>query len=255
MIAAVRRFVHAMDRLRLLRRAMPLRDALRADYATAPREVRVYLKAIDQHIFIRSGTTDLECLKKVFVYGDYRLPFDQFPPLIVDAGANIGMATLYFAHQYPLAQIVAIEPEPSNFEMLQRNCSGLPNVILLQGALWSSNSPLEIEDLTVEAWMFKVTEQTGEHGAVGVAAITILDILKRVGAQHIDLLKLDIEGAELKLFSDGADEWIDRVRMIAIELHDRFLPGCAQAFYSVLASRKFIQEVKGENIFIKVLGS
>jgi FkbM family methyltransferase len=253
MIASVKKVLHAADHLRYLLRAMPLTDAIRVDYAAAPREIRVYLKAIEQYVCIRGGTTDLRCLEKIFVDDEYRFPFDHFPQLIVDAGANIGMATLYFAHQYPQARIVAIEPEPSNFEMLHRNCKDLPNVILLQGALWPSNSPLEIADPTADAWTFRVIERTANRGNAAVPAFTIPAILERVGARQIDLLKLDIEGAELQLFSDGADEWIHLVKAIAIELHDRFLPGCAQAFYSVLVGRKFIQEIKGENIFVKLL--
>jgi FkbM family methyltransferase len=254
MIASIKKLVHAVDRLRRLLRAMPLSDAIRVECAAVPQEITVYLKAIGRHACIRSGTTDLKCLEKIFVDDEYRFPFDHFPQLIVDAGANIGMATLYFAHQYPHARIVAIEPEPSNFELLHRNCKGLSNVILLQGALWPSNSPLEIEDPTADAWTFRVVERATIRGSTAaVAAITIPAILERVGAKQIDLLKLDIEGSELHLFSDGANRWICLVKAIAIELHDRFMPGCAQAFYSVLVGEKFIQEIRGENIFVKLL--
>ena len=256
MINPIREFVAAVDRLRYLRRAMPVRDALRVMCAPkSRRDIGIFLKTIERCVYIRPGTSDLECLGKVFIHDEYRSPFEQYPKLIVDAGANIGMASLYFAHRYPQAQIVAIEPESSNFEMLRRNCTGVTNVILLQGALWPVCCPLEIENPTTEAWTFAITQRPSNYGGAAISAITIANILERTGAKKIDFLKLDIEGSELQLFSEGAEQWIDLVETIAIELHDRYRPGCAQAFYSVLASRKFIQEIRGENIFVKVLAN
>jgi FkbM family methyltransferase len=202
---------------------------------------------------VRNGTTDVSCLEKAFICGEYESPFKLAPRLIVDAGANVGMATLYYSHRYPDAKIVAIEPEAENFKLLQRNCVGLSNVTLIQGALWSKNCGLEIEDLAVDAWAFRVSERLSGTNGVSVMAITIQDILKQSHSNRIDLLKLDIEGAEFQLFSEGAEQWIEQIGSIAIELHDRIEPGCAQAFYSVLTGRKFRQEIKGENIFVKIL--
>jgi FkbM family methyltransferase len=232
---------------------MPLRDALKVAYATQRgRMLRLYLKQIARHVTIRNGMTDLRCLQKVFVDEEYRLPFELRPRLIVDAGANIGMATIYFSHHYPDAQIVAIEPETANFELLRRNCVGLPNVILIQGALWPENRKLAIKNPTADSWTFRVAECNAES-ATSVDAITIADVLERAGASHIDLLKIDIEGAELPLFSTGAKHWIDQVGTIAIELHDHLSPGCAQAFYSLLTTRQFVQQIRGENVFVKIL--
>jgi len=53
---------------------------------------------------------------------------------------------------------------------------------------------------------------------------------------HFDLLKVDIEGSEKSMF-EHCDAWIDRVRMIVVELHDRFMPGCQSAFESATAKR------------------
>ena len=213
----------------------------------------VYLKAIEKYIRVRNGTTDLSCIVQIFGRNECRPPFNLSPQLIVDAGANIGIATLYFAHRYPNAQIMAIEPEASNFEMLQRNCEGLPNITLIQAALWPTKSPLEIVDPRNGAWAFRITEHSGRPSSVPASGVTIADILERARTKQIDLLKIDIEGSELQLFSIGAQHWIGQIQAIAIELHDNFLPGCAQAFYSVVTTRKFIQQINGENIFVKFL--
>ncbi len=243
------------QRIRILWRVMPLFDALRLTLAeNKPGEARIYLRPIKREVVIRRKTTDLSCLEKVFIADEYRSPFQLAPQVIVDAGANVGMATLFFARQYPYARIVAIEPEPLNFEMLKKNCEGMSNVTLLKSALWSDSCNVRIANPSAEAWAFSVTDQTSEaDGLATVSTITIADILRRMNTDHIDLLKLDIEGSELQLFSKGADKWLGRVRHIVVELHDRYVPGCAQAFYSALMSRRFVQELRGENIFIKMI--
>jgi FkbM family methyltransferase len=217
-------------------------------------DCQIYLKPAGRNIVIRSGTTDLRCLEKVFVSDEYAIPFHTTPHLVVDAGANTGMATLYFASQFPQARIFAIEPEQSNFQILRRNCASLANVTLLQAALWPDNRELEILDCNVNKWEFRVTDQrVGPSQATRVQGITVRDILRQAGAERIDLLKLDIEGSERDLFSANTDQWLHRVHIIAIELHDRFRPGCAQALYTALTGRKFVQEIKGENIFIRFI--
>jgi FkbM family methyltransferase len=243
----IREFWRIMSPLGLLQLARP-------DHA--PGAARIYLRPISREVLIRRGTTDLKCLLKVFLSNEYHLPFEMSPRVIVDAGANIGMATLFFAARFPDACIVAIEPEASNFELLKQNCAGLSNVMLVQAALWPQEQRLWLSDSYSEEWAFQVaTHASPASKNLGeVRAITIGQILRQLHTDRIDLLKLDIEGSEFELFSNNADQWLDHVRLIAIELHDCLRPGCAHAFYSALVSRRFVQEIRGENIFVKILG-
>ena len=228
---------------------MPVRDALRLALSrSVTGNIRVHLFSIRRDVLIRRGTSDLDCLKKVFLYEDYFLPFKITPKVIVDAGANIGMATLYFATQYPEARIIAIEPEPSNFKMLQMNCSGLANVTLLEMALWPLAQPVDIQNPQEEKWAFSVAAETSGGR---ISTINVPELLEKTADGRIDLLKLDIEGAEWELFSRNPESWLSKVETIAIELHDRYRAGCSKAFYSAILKHEFRQEVKGENIFIK----
>jgi FkbM family methyltransferase len=247
--------LHRYRRARYFRRIMKNSDAMRlALLEDSPRKIEVFLTTIGKRISLRGNTTDIACFQKVFLGNEYRLPYELSPRLIIDAGANVGMATLYFAARYPNATVVAIEPELGNFRMLQQNCAGLENAVLVQAALWPDNGKLKLNSSN-ESWAFSVSEIDSSAASIEVSAVTIDDLLRRFNATKIDLLKLDIEGAELELFSRAAANWIDRVEHIAIELHDRLRPGCAQAFYSSLASREFLQEVKGENIFVRIMGA
>jgi FkbM family methyltransferase len=187
---------------------------------------------------------------KVLANREYSFESDhQSPAFIVDAGANIGLATLYFAWKYPAARIAAIEPEASNLEILRRNCADLPSVKIIPSALWSGRSNLFISNPHSEKWTFSVTEK--KSSGPSIPSVTVGDVLRDSGFDRIDILKLDIEGAERELFREGWQDWLPKVRMIVIELHDRFLPGCSHAFYSAILSRPFRQEINGENVLIE----
>jgi FkbM family methyltransferase len=247
-----RRLRWMAHRISVLRAIMPLRDAVTtARFAGKSRLAEVFLTPANRQIAIRLETSDIHCVEQVFLAKEYEVPFPGTPRVIVDAGANIGMATLYFARKFPDAKVIAIEPEPSNFALLKMNCAGLENVTLIEGALWPTPGTLIIEDEYAEKWGMRVTDAISMPGRAGsVSTITIPEILKRFEIAEIDLLKLDIEGSERDLFLGSPQNWLTRVGMIAIELHDRFRPGCSQALYAALSGRDFAQEIRGENIFI-----
>jgi FkbM family methyltransferase len=234
-------------------RVMPFTSAINVMLHRGAPVVGATLKATSSVCYLRRWSSDLECLKKVFVDEEYRLPFDLMPRIIVDAGANIGAASIYFAKRYPTATILALEPEASNFALLRKNCLHLPQVIPVQAALWPQPAMLTVADSEAEKWAFTVRPRLGEEAVV--RGITVDDLMREFSVDRIDLLKLDIEGAEKELFGHAPAEWLRHVSVIAIELHDRFSAGCAEALYSALYGRKFRQEVRGETIFIQLMQS
>jgi FkbM family methyltransferase len=241
-------------RISELRQIMSLKEVMRV--ALAPRrgeETRIHLSPSGHDVVLRCGTSDLPCLEKVFRMQEYKTPFPTEPKVILDVGANIGMATLYYSQAYPKAKIVAIEPESSNYRILVKNCGALPNVTLIEAALWSEERPLVIQNPNAEKWMYSVAavQSPSGSGLQEVKAVTIPGIMRSLGVDHIDILKLDIEGAECELFNDGAQAWLGAVGQIAIELHDRLRPGCTRSFYAAVSLRPFIQAIVGENTFIK----
>ena len=80
-----------------------------------------------------------------------------------------------------------------------------------------------------------------------VPCVTVESLLMEHGTERIGYFKVDIEGGEIELF-EGASAWIDKVDLVAVELHDRFRPGCMRAF--IEATVGFDQEYsRGENSF------
>jgi FkbM family methyltransferase len=162
------------------------------------------------------------------------------PRMIVDAGAHIGISTLFFANMFPDARIIAIEPDPSNFEILRMNTANYPNVEPVQAALWHIEEKLAISNPSAPNWSFQINSANKGD----VTALTMDSLIREYG--QIDLLKLDIEGAEKQIFSCDVDTWLPRVRVLCVELHDRAVPGCTQAVYSQLVKRKFQRYTSGE---------
>lgn len=200
-------------------------------------------------LVLRPGTSDVPTFDQVFIAEEYGFSFgDLKPRLIIDAGANVGFATLYLARRFPDAQIIALEPEDRNFDLLLANTRALPNVKAIKAALWPRECGLRIVNLGSEPWAFRVEEV--ETPDAPIQGTTVEALLALAGAQEVDLLKIDIEGAETEVFGEGCHRWLGGVSAIVIELHDWFRPGCAAAFYRAVSQYAFVQYQRGENTLV-----
>jgi len=212
-------------------------------------EISVKVPALKAPVMLRAGGSDIEVFKKIFIDREYRLPFDARPGTILDLGANTGLASLYFRTQFPEAQIVAVEPDPANFAMMQRHLGALPGVELIQAAVWSRDGEITLTDPGIGSWAMRVEESSQSAGSqCQVAALSLPSLLKHFPQGRVDLLKMDVEGAEKEVFESSA-AWIENIDAIVIELHDRYKPGCSRAFFSSIATLPFEQWI-GENVYV-----
>jgi FkbM family methyltransferase len=199
--------------------------------------ITLHIDGIKKPLYCRSG--DLYVFLEVFgkKFGEvYDPALNGDPQLIVDAGANVGFASVMFANRFPNAKIVSIEPDAKNCEVFRRNCSGYSNVQLLHAAVWYRSGRMKIENPDDASFLFRVTEDQSETG--GIPALTFSEIIANAGADVIDVLKLDVEGAEKVLFEHGSD-WLRKVRLMVMELHDGYVPGCSDALFHAIRDRKY----------------
>jgi len=196
---------------------------------------------------IRKGTSDESAFWQVFVEKEYDIPLNIEPKLIIDGGANIGCATLWFKKRYPEAEIIAVEPEESNFKILQENTEKLNKVKIIKAGIWNKNTGLTIENPGLGKWGFETKEAVGGDKSF-LAAMTIDRILAESGHSEIDILKLDIEGSEKEVFESGYESWLDKTKVIIIELHERMREGAEASFYSAVKKYDFKESRSGENI-------
>ena len=98
-----------------------------------------------------------------------------------------------------------------------------------------------------------MTFETTAEDVEALKTITISKILKESGFDKIDLLKIDIEGAEKEVFgADNVDEWLSRVNVLVIELHDRMKRGCSYEFFKAISKYHWFFAFRGENlIFVR----
>ena len=137
----------------------------------------IKLKKYSHRIFLRAHTTDCILIIYVLLYkgGEYPVFENYAPKFIIDAGANIGLATLFFKFHYPNATVVAIEPESKNCELYRKNTAHYKNVHLLQGGLGpDENKFMRIQNENDKPWGFRMEESKD-----GVPEITIHNILRQ----------------------------------------------------------------------------
>lgn len=118
-------------------------------------------------------------------------------------------------------------------------------MVAVRAALWDEDGTIRLHDPGLGTWGYRVDPE-GEGDAV--PALTMSTIIDRYGIDIIDVLKIDIEGGEHRVFGSGVD-WLGKVDSIAIELHERYQPGCERAFEE--ATSEFGRRAtRGEDTFV-----
>ena len=215
-------------------------------------------------VLLRHSTSDLSTFEQVFVDNAYNLRRlkrwdeivelyrsieQQGTPLIIDAGANIGLASLYFTKNWPEAHIIAIEPEERNYNLMCENFIGIENALPLHAAVASEDGFVRIMDPEAEAWAIR-TEPSRDDSDHAIKSLSVQSIIQMAPDGSIPFIaKIDIEGFENDLFSKNTS-WVELFPIIIIETHDWMLPreGNARNFLRAVSQhdRDFI--LFGENV-------
>lgn len=190
------------------------------DHLSAPVQT-AYLSG--RHILFRAFSTDVRVFRRIFNRECYALPLTLVRNIstVVDLGANSGFSTIFFAERYPTARILAVEPDPNAFKSLESNVQGVPG----QPRITTLNVCLA--DKTGETSFSPNGPSDGRRindkgtGLIKVHSVTMLDLLARGKIVQVDLLKMDIEGAEAMVFK-SVSGWLDRIRWIIVEVHFDF---------------------------------
>lgn len=198
-------------------------------------------------IRLRTNDSDLDIFNQVFVERQYQWKdIAQLQPrIIVDAGANIGLAALYFARLFPDARIYCIEPDAANFELLQHNTRNYPNISRLQAAVWYKNEKLHFANKEGFSAGLQVQASVQSNAIQGY---TIPELMQHFGIAEIDILKMDVEGAEKEIFGAGDTAWLQQVQLLVIELHDMYREGTSVAFFKALEGKFERMYFQGENL-------
>lgn len=165
-------------------------------------------------IWVRPGTDDPKAIFNNIVrqeYGKY-IPFEN-PAYLIDAGAYIGDTTAYFLSRFPTLKAVALEPNKLSFEQAKKNLAPYgERAALLQKALSATEGNVSFLGKEMGA---KIVD---EHGDT-VEAVSLQSLLSSLSIDYVDILKLDIEGAEREILEAPISPWLSKVGLIIVETH------------------------------------
>ena len=171
---------------------------------------------------LRPGTHDKLAMKEVWVHNLYfpagfELRDDE---TVIDIGAHVGTFALKIAGMVPRGRVIAFEPEPANFELLEENIllNGCTNVELHQEAVGPSAGRVafyQTPRITVGHSM--IEPAAGKVRKIEVDSVTLEQVMERAGERAIGYLKIDCEGAEHGLLRAAPQSCLERIRRICVE--------------------------------------
>lgn len=210
---------------------------------------QIKLPAIKNSIKLRPNSSDLQTFFQIFINREYNIKFPFTPEVIIDGGANIGLFSVLMKNKFPNCQIIAIEPDPENYDVLKENLTNYNLVSIENKGVWDSDRRLKVYDKYDSGKWAMVVEEDKEGSVEGVS---ISNIMSNYSLTRIDVLKLDIETSEKYVFSKNFEDWLPKTKMIIIELHDWMEEGCSKPFFEAInKSIKSYQYIcSGENTII-----
>jgi FkbM family methyltransferase len=180
--------------------------------------IRVGLGGSGYELYVDS-VGDLKAVYEVWALRTYDVPALQRAEVILDAGANVGASVAFFKARRPLARVHAYEPDPATFGKLARNVGWLPGVVLHQQALGGVDGEAALYS-SAQGWDSSLVARRGDP--VRVSCRRLATARQEAGLQRVDLVKIDIEGAEFAdVRSPGA---LEEANAIVMELHFDLAP-------------------------------
>lgn len=186
-------------------------------------EMRVRTMNTHVDLWVRNGTTDLDLLAMILGNQSmYDLPDAIEPKVIFDIGANIGIASVYFAMRYPKATIYSFEPLPENQILLQRNTEIFANIHIM---------PFGLSD-RAGTFTYCMSNNANSYGggtfcnvghnperAIELPVKTATTVINDLGIEQVDILKIDTEGSEYAILQGIPENIVTTAQAYIGELH------------------------------------
>jgi FkbM family methyltransferase len=181
---------------------------------------------------IEKDSSDALVFEQVMMRHEYEYILDIFRKhnltcsVMIDAGANIGLTSIYFKSFYPDAKIIALEPSSGTFDRMETNIkiNDLSNTTALKMGLWGRNTHLKPDHSFRGGldWSFRLVETDAAQGDA-IQVVSMPWLIDHYQLSSIDFLKIDIEGGESSVLNEDSElEWLSKVNVVAVEIHDEF---------------------------------
>ena len=208
---------------------------------------------LDHRFQFRACSSDPYTIRQVFVGREHdKLLQINDVKLIVDCGANIGCASVRFLSHYPQAQLIAVEPDAKSFVILKDNLSPYGDRAKpLCAAVWDEDGQVVncSRGTYRDGLDWSTTVSVSNEGG-DTPTVSLDRLLNDSGCATIDILKIDVEGAEKTIFDERCHSWLSRTRNLCIELHGE---DCRLAFDNALRDYSGRREEVNELIICRDL--
>ena len=214
--------VSVKDKLRLVGATLAFHVNKRKGRPPTLIEARVHIGSLTPRLRLRDSGGDLFIFHEVL--GDQVYKVDpgwlvSEPRTIIDLGGNMGLASMALATQFPKARIIAVEPQPDCVALLKHNVQCLGERAHVWEAAVSDHSGTMRLALADEHYNASLVRSAPK--GIDVRTVTVDEILASEAITVIDIMKIDIEGAEM-LILRGSPDWLKKVNLMLIELHEGY---------------------------------
>jgi FkbM family methyltransferase len=181
-----------------------------------PARTRTTTRLLGPTLRVVDPVSFLEQYEAIFERELYRFVPRRENPVILDCGANIGLLSIYWKRRHPGAHIVAFEPDPELVEVLAANlaATGSEDVEVVPRAVWTDEGEMDFWSEGSDGGRLLWDASDSRPANCRVRTVRLRDSL--TGAT--DMLKLDIEGAEVDVLLDCADR-LEQVDHVFVEYH------------------------------------
>jgi FkbM family methyltransferase len=147
------------------------------------------------------------------------IPFVRDVGVVLDVGANVGAASVFFSLAYPDATVFAFEPASPAYRLLRANAASRPNVRAHNFGLYSSNVETALYRGTYDSVMSSVAKTEGTRDeSEEVRLRSVREWLDENSISKIDVLKIDTEGCEVPLL-EALGDILPAVKVVYLEYH------------------------------------
>ncbi len=206
----------APEIIQLIKRKTNLLKKEKTKVLEIPRYTKTTVQLEGRQIHIPDIASFRFMYKEIFEQEIYKFKTSSHEPYIIDGGANIGLATIYFKKLYPSSKIVSFEPDPEIFKALKHNIETFDfrQIDLIQKGLWNANTKLFFKSEGADAGLIAEIDKNNSSAESEIEVVSLKPYLQ----QPVDFLKLDIEGAETVVLKDIQDE-LSNIERIFVEYH------------------------------------
>ncbi len=203
------------------RSAGRIRRSVRSMLTSTPLAEHVMQFRMRDKSSIHARIVDAGALLSVFVDRDYDAPGVDWAKArnIVDIGAHVGSFTIWAGRRAPAAQILAVEPNPSSFQLLRRNIEESALGERTTALNWAVGASPGVGSLTLVEHPLGTRLSADSTGGVTVSVGTLAGLVQKAGMTRVDVLKLDCEGMEYAIFASIDRSWLETVDVLMCEYH------------------------------------